>query len=252
MSNQEPSIDPAASGANEPASAEGSEAKTIEGQAASGDTAKTFPLAIYKPQVQYRFIQLAASVAIAAALGGLIGAVSAYGLATPKTDSAEPARHLEAALARVTKDVAALKTSIESSNRATASQIARIGERFDRSERAQTEPTAKIAALSDSLARIEKRLANPPAPARAEAPDITGSIPERAAAVAKDQSKPPIVEGWVLRDVQRGRALVEHRDTLYMISRGADLPGVGRVEDITRKNGRWVVVTAKGLIVSMR
>ena len=252
MSNQE--HDPAASGANKPASADGGEAKTIEGQATSSDSGQTFPLAIYKPQVQYRFIQLAASVGIAAALGGLIGAVSAYGLATPKTDPAEPARHLEAALARVTKDVAALKSSIESSNRATTSQIARIGERFDRSERAQAEPTAKIAALSDSLSRIEKRLANPPAPAKTEASaDITGSIPQqRTAAVAKDQSKPPIVEGWVLRDVQRGRALVEHRDTLYMISRGADLPGVGRVEDITRQNGRWVVVTAKGLIVSMR
>jgi hypothetical protein len=251
MSNQEPSTDSTASGANKPAS-EGGEAQTIEGQATSSDSGQTFPLVIYKPQVQYRFIQLAASVAIAAALGGLIGAVSAYGFAKPKTDPAEPTHNLEAALARVTKDVAALKTSIESSNRTTASQIAKLGDRFDRGERAQADPAAKIAALNESLARIEKRLANPPAPAKTEAAaDITGSIPDRTA-IAKDQSKPPIVEGWVLRDVQRGRALVEHRDTLYLISRGADLPGVGRVENITRQNGRWVVVTAKGLIVSMR
>jgi hypothetical protein len=33
---------------------------------------------------------------------------------------------------------------------------------------------------------------------------------------------------------------------------GAPLPGIGPVEQIKRQDGRWVVVTPKGIIVSMR
>jgi hypothetical protein len=219
-----------------------------------------FPLAIYKPSTQQRrFALIAASVAFAAALGGLIGSLSTYGLASPKTnDAAEPARNLQAALTQVTKDIATLKASVDASNRAAASQMAKFTERFDRSERAQAEPAAKITALNESIARLEKRII-----ANAEAArDITGSVPERTATAAagpaptstaaKDQAKPIIVEGWVLREIYRGRALVESRTGLYEVSRGGNLPGIGKVETITQQNGRWVVVTPKGLIVSMR
>ena len=144
----------------------------------------------------------------------------------------------------MTKEVAALKASIEASNRATTTQVAKISERFDRSERAPAEAAAKIATLTDTVAKLEQRLA-----ANA-AHDITGSIPERAA--SKDTPKPAIVEGWVLRDIYRGRALVENRSGLYEVSPGGMLPGIGKVETITQQNGRWVVVTPKGLIVSMR
>jgi hypothetical protein len=30
------------------------------------------------------------------------------------------------------------------------------------------------------------------------------------------------------------------------------VPGVGRIETIKKQDGRWVVVTSRGLIVSMR
>jgi hypothetical protein len=246
MSDQKP-IDETGTEAKAEAAAD---AKTIDAEPSAAGKARIFPLALHKPSPQARrFALLAASLALAAGLGGLIGSLSTYGLAAPKPDP-EPAHNLEAALSKVTKDVGALKASIDAASRAATAQMAKLNERFDRSERAQAEPAAKIAALTDTVAKLEKRLA---ANADASRSDVTGSIPARAAATpAKDASKPPIVEGWVLRDVQRGRALLEHRDTLYMIARGADLPGVGRVEDITRQDGRWVVVTPKGLIVSMR
>jgi hypothetical protein len=241
------------------------ESAASSAEAKADSTAATgqirFPLAIYKPSNQQRrFALLAASVALAAALGGLIGSLSTYGLASPKTnDPAEPARNLQSALTQATKDIAALKASVDASNRAAASQMAKLTERFDRSDRAQAEPAAKITALNESIARLEKRII-----ANAEAArDVTGSVPERSATAAasaaaptstaaKDQAKPTIVEGWVLRDIYRGRALVESRTGLYEVSRGGTLPGIGKVETITQQNGRWVVVTPKGLIVSMR
>jgi hypothetical protein len=33
---------------------------------------------------------------------------------------------------------------------------------------------------------------------------------------------------------------------------GLHLPGLGRVEAVTRENGRWVVITEKGIITAMR
>jgi hypothetical protein len=219
------------------------------------DTVRSFSLATIKPTAKYSFLLLAASVAIAAALGALIGSLSTLGLTSSKasaSDTAAASRGLQVALAQMTKDVAALKTSIDASNRAATTQVSKITERFDRTERAQAEPAAKLAALTDTVAKLEKRLA---AGATADDNIVTGSIPQRAAtpaAAPKDQTKPPILEGWVLRDYHRGTALVENRSGLYEVRPGANLPGVGRVETITQQNGRWVVVTPKGLIVSMR
>jgi hypothetical protein len=33
---------------------------------------------------------------------------------------------------------------------------------------------------------------------------------------------------------------------------GTQLPGLGRVDNVIRQDGRWIVVTPKGLITSMR
>jgi hypothetical protein len=123
--------------------------------------------------------------------------------------------------------------------------LTKISERLDRSERAQAEPMTKLATLADTVSRLEQRIT------ASAGQDITGSVPDSRAAT-KEAARPAILEGWVLRDIYRGRALVENRSGLYEVSPGANLPGIGRIENITQQNGRWVVVTPKGLIVSMR
>jgi hypothetical protein len=56
-----------------------------------------------------------------------------------------------------------------------------------------------------------------------------------------------------VRDVRNGRALVESRyGTVFVAAAGANLPGLGRVEAVRRRDGEWVVVTAKGIITSDR
>jgi hypothetical protein len=60
----------------------------------------------------------------------------------------------------------------------------------------------------------------------------------------------PTVDNWVLRDVSHGSALIEGRTGLYEVFAGDPVPGLGRVEAIRKQDGRWVVVTPKGLIVA--
>jgi hypothetical protein len=82
--------------------------------------------------------------------------------------------------------------------------------------------------------------------------DVTGSVAPPAPATASkvEVGRLPTVEGWVLRDVGRGSALIENRRGLYEVYAGDPIPGLGRVDAIRKQDGRWVVVTSKGLIVS--
>ena len=58
------------------------------------------------------------------------------------------------------------------------------------------------------------------------------------------------MEGWVLRDVDNGYALIEGRRGMFEVYAGDPIPGLGRVDAIRKQDGRWVVVTSKGLIVA--
>jgi hypothetical protein len=85
--------------------------------------------------------------------------------------------------------------------------------------------------------------------------EVTGSVTppaEAASAVAPktEVSRLPTIEGWVLRDVARGGALIDGRRGVYEVYAGDFVPGLGRVDAIRRQDGRWVVVTTKGLIVA--
>ena len=80
---------------------------------------------------------------------------------------------------------------------------------------------------------------------------MTGSITPVPVPVAKPQAAgPAIVEGWTLRDVDRDGALIEGKRGLFEVVVGETIPGVGRVEGFRKQDGRWVVITSKGLIVT--
>ena len=187
-----------------------------------------------------RYAVLAASIAIAAALGSVVGALA--GAALMRAEPEAPAMNAKAlgkTLAQLSADVSALKTALDASSKATNTQLSRIGERVERAEKSQAETAQKTARLSE----MPKTSAQLPA-------DVTGSI---GSIIEKQQARPPIVEGWVIRDIFDGRAMVESgRYGIYEVGPGAPLPGVGKVEAVRRQDGRWVVVTPKGLIVSAR
>jgi hypothetical protein len=144
-----------------------------------------------------------------------------------------------------------------------AVRVTSLGEQLGRIEAVAKEPGVQLATLSERLDRIERQVAasaKPAAPAAAAAspaPEPAAQTGAVAKETAKEPSKEPLkeaaVEGWVLREVYDGVALIEGRNRrLVEVGPGEQVPGVGRVEAIERRGRRWVVVTAKGLIAMPR
>jgi hypothetical protein len=201
-----------------------------------------------------RVVVLAIAMALSAAAGSTVGAMAAAAFAKPQPVSNDDARTIEVnslrgVITQLSAEVASLKASIDNNAKAANAQFAKIADRVDR---AQSEPAARVQKLSELMEKLDRRAAAAPAPAQAPAlaaaaPDVTGSV------TPKQQDRPAVVAGWVIREVFDGRAVIENeRLGFYEVVPGANLPGIGRVETIRRQDGRWVVVTPKGLIVSQR
>ncbi len=195
-------------------------------------------------------------------------------------------------LKSVGEAIGTLRTAVNGSASATAGQLGRIAEAVEKADRAQAEhfqaeraqaersqaERAQAERVQAERAQAERAQAEraqaeriqaerraaasatPPAAAApvaaaaaapvppAQGPEVTGNVGPAAQAKAA----PAVVEGWVVRKVRDGAALVEGRYGIIEIEPGDDLPGVGRIQDIRREDGRWVVVTPKGLILSPR
>jgi len=203
-----------------------------------------------------RLAALAAVVALAAALGGAVATAElGHYLGDGATTAGNSA--FEATVARIDADIAALKASVEHAAKANTAQFSKTSDRLDKVEKAQAEPAAKLAKLSDAVDKL--RVAPVASVAAAAAPaaakEVTGSISPAATATPATAPKPelarlPTVDGWVLRDVTNGAALIEGRRGMFEVYAGDPIPGLGRVDAIRRQDGRWVVVTGKGLIVA--
>jgi hypothetical protein len=224
------------------------------------------------PSSNRRFGAMAAVVALATIAGALGGALATAGIG--KLMAEEPAAQasakdgaLEAAVARIDADIATLKASLDHTAKAGATQLGKTNDRLDKVEKAQAEPAAKLAKLSEAVDKLRTAQASVTSTAAAatstKEKDVTGTIPQQAAAAAAPAPAPapatppkaevarlPTVEGWVLRDVANGSALIESRRGMYEVYAGDPVPGLGRVDAIRRQDGRWVVVTSKGLIVA--
>ncbi len=207
-----------------------------------------------------RVSAMAAVVALAIVAGAMGGALATAGLGQlMAAHTAVPNNSvLEASVARIDADVAALKASVEHTSKAGLSQFSKTSDRLDKVEKAQAEPSAKLAKLTEA---VEKLRAVPAAVAAAPAAsrDVTGTIAPPATTAAAPVPLPapkpeiarlPTVEGWVLRDVENGSALIAGRQGEYEVYPGDPVPGLGRIDAIRKQDGKWVVVTSKGLIVA--
>lgn len=218
-----------------------------------------------------RVAAIAAVVALAAIAGAIGGALATggFGHGRPGATAAVQNSGLETTIARIDADILALKASVEQNARLGVTQFNKTSDRLEKVEKAQGEPAARLAKLSDEVGKLRAaQAAVPAAPAQLAATpalttvpkDVTGSVAMPATAPASPQppgatakvelGRLPTVDGWVLREVGRGSALIESRRGLFEVFAGDPIPGLGRVDAIRKQDGRWVVVTSKGLIVS--
>jgi hypothetical protein len=221
-------------------------------EAVYGEAAKEEPSAAAAPSAQprsWRFAMLAATIAVAAAVGSFAGSLTGAGVgrlmpeAAPITHTADAGSILRAVKSELA-ELSTMKSNLDGSIRNANTQFVAIAERLDRVERAATNPAAQLAHIADAVDRLNKINA---------APETTGSIAPMTAPAAEPKIVDRIVEDWVVQDVRGDRALVEGRNgSLFEVGAGSILPGVGRVEAVKRQDGQWVVVTARGVITSGR
>jgi len=179
---------------------------------------------------------------------------------------------LEAAIARIDADVQQLKSGLDHTSKTALNQFNKTSDRLEKIEKAQAEPNAKLAKLSEAVEKL--RTASAPAPVVAAAApaavapaapkEVTGSVTPpavapapavQAAAIAATPPKPevarlPTVEGWTLTDIGYGGALIRNRRGTFEVYAGDHIPGLGRIDAIRKQDGHWVVVTEKGLVVA--
>lgn len=212
-----------------------------------------------------RFALLAAGLTLAAAIGAIAGTAGMAGLehlfvsAPPgpiaiRHENGDEVRILKESVAQLksnvkalSDNVASLRTTITLSTSTANAQFTKITETLDR-ERAERERAERE--------RVDRARADQQrAAALTPAPEPTGSVhPASAGPVdPKAATKNPVVEGWSLRKVYGSdAALVEGRYGVVEIEPGDVVPGLGRIQEIRRQDGRWVVVTSRGLVVSSR
>ena len=221
-----------------------------------------------------RMSAMAAVVALATAAGAIGGALATS--AFMRGGSSDVAMNgsqtsLQASLSRIDGDIQALKTGLDHTSKLGMTQFNKTSERLDKVERAQADPAARIARLSEAVDKLRAAPAATPVAAAAvpvvakeTIKETTGSIPAAPAAPTapaatqqaattppkSEVSRLPTVDGWVLRDVAQGGALIDGRRGVYEVYAGDFIPGLGRIDAIRRQDGRWVVVTSRGLIVA--
>jgi hypothetical protein len=219
------------------------------------------------------FGAMAAVAVLAMAAGAIGGGLAATGL-NYTADAGEVAAGnptLEASIARIDAEVVALKAGLEGAAKTGVNQYNKTSDRLDKIEKAQVEPAARLAKLSDAVEKLRAAAPAASAAAPAAGKESTGSItppngtavlpvpvaatataasPAPAASPKPEAAHPPTVDGWILRDVRHGGALIEGRSGLYEVYAGDPVPGLGRIDAIRKQDGRWVVVTSRGLVVS--
>jgi hypothetical protein len=205
-----------------------------------------------------RFTMLAAALALSAALGGMVGALGAASIMRPGTtpitvggkSGLEEIQALKENVVQARVELAALKVAIDSGTRNASAQFTRIGERVERVERLQAEPVTRLNKAVETLERVARTETT--GHSRDAGRDVTGSTTPPQTVAGGPATRAGALEGWVVRDVQRGTALIEGRMGLIEVDQGDGVPGLGRIDSIRKQDGRWVVVTSKGTIMPPR
>jgi len=233
---ESPPLSPGAeTSASEPAKAEAPEPIAVPAiiPAVAAAEPPPPPRFVIRPRHK-RYAVLAVSVTFAAALGAAIGGFSAP--AKPDIAAVEQNKAMQQSIARLNRDLATLKASLEQANKAAHTQIAKISERLDH----------QAADVTGSISAPQT------VPATTPTPLPTSRPAQRIAAGEAPPARIPVVPDWSIHDFRDGYVFVENHGEVYQVQLGAPLPGLGPVQSVKRQDGRWMVLTPKGMIVSLR
>ena len=241
---ESPPLSPASEAVSEPViaaheSATAAEPPADEASVAAGVMPKTWPLFAIRPRHK-RYAVLAISVTFAAALGAVIGALASSGSPPPaKADMAmiDANKAMQHSIAQLNEEVASLKANLDQATKAAHTQIAKIS---DRLEHRAAEITGSISAPETVPAR--PGVASVPLPRPAQ----------RTAAADPTPGHVPVVRDWFIHDFRNGYVFVQGHGEIFQVQIGAPLPGLGPVQSVRRQDGHWMVLTPKGMIVSVR
>lgn len=228
------------------------------------------PTRAVRPASLAGLLGIAAAVGIAGGAFGYAGLTRWLGPAEAPVGAAAPTlaqdvKALREAIGRLrgsvrtlSDQVAGLRGSVETAGKASAAAYAKVQDHLgklhdevtklqENDRPRQTRQTAGPQHFPTTLDRAAAALERHSMPGA----EITGSIPTPAPRPPEGTPpKPNVLEGWTLRRVYDGAALIEGSRGLVEVFPGDVVRGLGRIHEIRREDGRWMVVTSRGRILS--
>ena len=208
--------------------------------------------------------------ALAVAIGLVITActgVIVYMTMQPSRTSATASteiRNLRDTVAQLRRQVSGVsealdgvRTAVDLSSKATTDRFGRFADNLDRIERVSSSSTAKLDKLAQAQAGLSALANSQPQPPALSMPvvasaassgDPTGSVslPESASLPKK------VVKGWFVRQAYEGIAILQGPNGVVEAVLGQQVPGLGHIDEIKNENGRLVVLSSAGAILSAR
>jgi hypothetical protein len=175
----------------------------------------------------------------------------------------ETVAQLRRQVSGVSENLDGLRTAVDLSSKATSDRFGRFADNLDRIERASSSTTAKLDRLAQVQAQGQAQ-ATVPAPATPTSQPLAQSMPAVASAASgaeitgsvspSERSAAPrkVVKGWSVREAYEGIAILQGPNGAIEAFLGQQVPGLGRIEEIRNENGRLVVVSGAGVILSAR
>jgi hypothetical protein len=128
-----------------------------------------------------------------------------------------------------------------------AQDLTLVRKKIEQLTDAQQQMTQKIASLQALQQDIKQKESSPPS-----SPAVPVPLRKIERTVAAPPAPRTILRDWWINNARNGHVYVQGHGNVYRVVPGTPLPGLGAVEQIKRQNGRWVVMTPKGIIASMR
>ncbi len=130
-----------------------------------------------------------------------------------------------------------------------------VRDRLEQLAIAQEQMTKKMASLQSVEQEIKQKMSSPPLQSTAPHLPVAAVDSRKTLSRAATPQTPAhlaVLADWWITGTRNGNVFVEGKDDIYEAAPGVPLPGLGKVERIVRQDGRWVVVTRRGIIVSRR